>query len=320
MTSGQEILVGVDGSVHGRAAIAWAMTEAARSGSGVLLVHVSDISTGLWATTPTIRQGLRELTRPIVEHAVAYARSLDPAVKVRGRLVLGAPHRALVSMSAGCVMTVVGRQGKGAVAAHLVGSLSQSLMAHSPNPVVAVAPDADGAMHPIERVVLALGDRPTSMRALDFAVRQARVHQVGLRVVHAWQVPGWPHRQAPGEMPESPVPGVRIAGETARISAMMAATASENDDLDICPVVLAGRPVRVLSDFCHSSDLLVLGQHRHGRYLPATLGPVVSGTLHHAPCTVAVVGDAVLVEESDSETEAQPVKNEQWLASGLLAY
>lgn len=319
MTPAEEILVGVDGSAHSRAAIAWAMAEARRRRCGVLLVHVSDAAVGLWITTPSIRRGLRELVRPIVDHAVAYAQSLDSSIQVRGRVILGSPHRALVTMSAGCVMTVVGRQGKGAVAAHLVGSLSQSLMAHSHNPVVAVAPNADGAMEqPVERVIVALGDRPASMRALELGIAEARLHQVDLTVVHAWQVPGWPHRQGPAENPESAVPGVRIAAETRRISDMLAAAVPQHPGVDICPVVLAGRPVQVLSEFCRPSDLLVLGQHRHGRYLPPTLGPVISGALHHAPCAVAVVGDTILAEEPETETAADQV---QWpLASGVIAY
>ncbi|MEO6501595.1 MAG: universal stress protein [Jatrophihabitantaceae bacterium] len=321
MTQAEEILVGVDGSPPGRAAIAWALVEARRRACGVLLVHASDVGPGLWTTTPSVRRGLRELAQPIVDHAVAYARGLEPSVQVRGRLILGSPRRALVAASADCVMTVVGRQGKGFLAAHLVGSLSQSLMAHSHNPVIAVAPDADSAMRqPIQRVVVALGDRPTSMRALDFGIAEAQLHRVRLWVVHAWQVPGWPHSQGAGEDPESAVPGVRIAAETQRISAMLAATAPRHDGVDVCPVVLAGRPVQVISEFCRPSDLLVLGQHRHGRYLPPTLGPVVSGALHHAQCAVAVVGETVLARDLQAETAAARARSEQPLTSGLIAY
>lgn len=317
----QEILVGVDGSEHARAAIAWAMAEARARKCGVLVVHVSDVAAGLWTTTPNVRRGLRELARPIVEHAVAYARSLDPGVQVRGRLVLGSPHRALVSMSSDCLMTVVGRQGKSAIAAHLVGSLSQSLMAHSHTPVVAVAPKSGPERsQPVERVVLALGDRPTSMRALDFAIEEARARRVGVRVVHAWQAPGWPHRQGVGEDRESAVPGVRIAAETRRVSAMLAETVAQHPDLDLDVAVLVGRPVRVLSEFCRPTDLLVLGQHRHGRYLPATLGPVISGALHHTRCDVAAVGDAVLVEDVEAENAAARAEEEQLMSPGLIAY
>ncbi|MDQ1744987.1 MAG: hypothetical protein QOE23_3326 [Pseudonocardiales bacterium] len=318
MTHAEEILVGVDGSPHSKAAVDWAMAEARRRDCGVLLVHVSEIAAGLWTTTPNIRQGLRELARPILDHAVARARSLDPTIKVRGRLILGSPHRALVSMSANCVLTVLGRQGRGAIAAHLVGSLSQSVMAHAHNPVVAVAPDGAGAGRPIERVVVAFGDRPTSMRALEFGISEARLNQAGLRVVHAWQPPRWPHLRGAVEDPESAVPAVRIARESRRISALLAAVAPQCTDLDLNPVVLAGQPVGVLSEFCRPSDLLVLGQHRHGRYLPATLGSVISGALHRTPSTVAVVGEAVLAEEPAATTEVD--RAEQPLPSGLIAY
>lgn len=159
----EEVLVGIDGSAHGRAAIAWAVAEARSRNCGVLLVHVRQAAPNLWATTRSVRRGLRDLAQPIVDHALAYAVSLDPDVPARGRLLLGKPHRALVSISATTVMTVVGRRDKGTIAANLVGSLSQSLMARSHNPVVAVAPDADPAALPVGRVVVALGDRPASL-------------------------------------------------------------------------------------------------------------------------------------------------------------
>jgi len=320
MTHQEEILVGVDGSAHSKAAIAWAVAEARRRGCAVLVVHVSEVAAGLWTTTPNIRNGLRELAQPIVDHAVAGARAFDPAVPVRGQVVLGSPHRTLVSMSAHCVLTVVGRQGKGAIAAHLVGSLSQSVMAHAHGPVVAVGPEPDSGSRPVERVVVALGDRPTSMRALEFGSAEARLHHADLRVVHAWQVPRWPHTRGVAEDPESAVPGVRIASETRRISALLADLAPRSADFDLDPVVLAGPPAQVLSEFCRLSDLLVLGQHRHGRYLPATLGPVIGATLHHTRCTVAVIGEEVLTGEIEGSAAAHPSRTEQPLPSGLIAY
>ncbi len=314
MAPAEEILVGVDGSIHSRAAVGWAMAEARSRNCGVLLVHVSEAASGLWTTTRSIRQGLRELAQPVVDKALAHARGIDPQVPVRGRLILGNPRRTLLTMSAGTVMTVVGRQGRGALAAHLVGSLSLSLMAHSHNPVVAVAPDADpAARQPIGRVVVALGDRPTSLRALDFGIEEARLYGIELQVVHAWQSHAVLHHPA-GDAESAARRG--LEAEQQWLSELLTGHAGQVSGVSITPVVRGGRPVPVLREFCQPSDLLVLGQHRHGRYLPAMLGTVIAETLHQVPCTVAVVGDTVLASEAETARAAA----EQRLASGLIAY
>jgi hypothetical protein len=85
-------------------------------------------------------------------------------------------------------------------------------------------------------------------------------------------------------------------------------------------VVLAGRPVQVLSEFCRPADLLVLGQHRRGRYLPPTLGPIISGALHRTQCAVAVVADMVLAKDFGAETAARRAKDERPQPSGLILY
>lgn len=100
-------------------------------------------------------------------------------------------------------MTVVGRRDKAAIAASPVGSLSQTLMARSHNPVVVVAPDADLAAQPVGRVVVALGDRPASLRALEFGIEQARRYAVELCVLHAWRVPELPPGHRPSNDAES---------------------------------------------------------------------------------------------------------------------
>jgi len=312
MPTAEQILVGIDGSVHGRAATAWAMAEARSRNCGVLLVHVSQIASDLWLTTPSIRRGLRELTQPIVDHAIAFATGLDPEVSVRGRLMLGNPHRALVSLSAGAALTVVGRQGEGTVAGHLIGSVCRSLMAHAHGPVVAVAPDAPPVIQPLGRVVVAVGDRPSSTRSLEFGMEQARHRGVELVVLHAWQ----PSRSG-GAAPESP--GTAVATATRRLAAMVAAYAFLPAGVPIRPVVLAGSPLQVLREFCRPADLVVLGRARHDHPLSPTLGPVLSHALHDLPCSIATVGDAEAVRAPLGSAVAGRAAPEPPPA-GLLSY
>jgi nucleotide-binding universal stress UspA family protein len=168
MSSKYDVLVGFDGSVEAKDALAWAVAEARSRNAGLTVVYVCEAAAyGLWTTTRTIRGGLRKLNRPVVDEALFEARRLDPDLFVRGRVVLGSPSRTLVSMSARSQLIVVGRQGKGALAAHLLGSVSQRLMVHAHCPVVVVShPLEGGPADVVDRVVLAVGDPPIAGNAL----------------------------------------------------------------------------------------------------------------------------------------------------------
>jgi nucleotide-binding universal stress UspA family protein len=283
-----DVLVGVDGSLESKDALVWAVTEARSRHTRLTVVYVCEAAAyGLWTTTRTIRAGLRELSQPIIDEAVAQARRLDPEISVRGRVVLGSPSRSLLSLSAGSQLIVVGRQGKGALATHLLGSVSQRLMAHALCPVVAVShPREGGPAAVVDRVVLAVGDRATGGHALRFAQEEADRRGIPLYAVHGCHVPGWP-ASGPEEALSDPV--VQIQQEQRRLVDLLAAQQTDRTQAEITPIVHAGPAARVLTEFCRPTDLLVLGQHRHGHFLPPALGPVISAVLHHVPCAVAVV-------------------------------
>ena len=313
MTRTAEILVGADGSAHSRAAIRWAVAEARQRDCGLLLVHVCQAAGyGLWASNRSVRQSLREQAQPLLDDALQYARSLDRSVPIRTRMILGSPGRVLLALADDLPMIVVGRQGKSSLAAHLLGSVSQSLMTHARCPVVTVAALTDPvSSQRVERVVVAVGDRPTSLQTLRFGVNEARQHSVPLYVVHAWQGAEAPY--SPADL--SPAPGAEMAAESARLSARVRDTLGADALASLRLVVLTGKPARALLNFSHDGDLLVLGQHRHGRYLPGTLGSVIADVVHQTGCAVAVVS-----EPAEGEPNRDDDEDQDKLAAGLLAY
>jgi nucleotide-binding universal stress UspA family protein len=292
MSRKYDVLVGFDGSVEAKDALAWAVAEARSRKAGLTVVYVCEAAAyGLWTTTRTIRAGLRKLNQPVVDEALFEARRLDPDLFVRGRVVLGSPSRTLVSMSARSQLIVVGRQGKGALAAHLLGSVSQRLMAHAHCPVVAVShPPEGGPADVVDRVVLAVGDPPIAGNALRFAQEEAGRRGIPLYAVHGWQVHGW-LASGPEAVRSDPV--AQIQRERHLVEEL---TAQQTDRAraEIRPIVRAGSAARVLTEFCQPTDLLVLGQHRHGHFLPPTLGAVISAVLHYPRCAVAVVPEPVV--------------------------
>ena len=216
------ILVGVDGSLESDGALAWAVAEAQVRATGLTVVHVCDAHAyGLWTTTRMLRAGLRDLTQPIVDDAIAKALALNAAIAVRGRVVLGSPVRSLLSLSSRADLVVVGRQGKGALASNVAGSVSQGLMARAQCPVVAVGPRAKGIdAEVVDRVVFAIGDRKTDGHALRSALAEAERRAVPMPAVDSWHVPEWP---ASGPRSAFAYPSFLARQEQRRLANLLAA-------------------------------------------------------------------------------------------------
>jgi nucleotide-binding universal stress UspA family protein len=181
-----EILVGVDGSTESDAALAWAVAEARARGCGLAVVHCCESRYyGPWTTTPTLREGLRDLARPIVADAVERATNLDPSVRVRGAVLVTEPTRALVRLSAHAALVVIGRPDRGALSRLLLGSITRHLLANAACPVVAVRTDGG-----IDRVVAVITEPDTDEQTVAFAVAEAERHHVPVHVAVTSSVRG----------------------------------------------------------------------------------------------------------------------------------
>jgi nucleotide-binding universal stress UspA family protein len=122
---GHKIVVGVDGSIDGQRALAWALDEAARHTSELLVVHAWEYPSATYVFPPGPQEGgAREVLAKSIEGLDA------PNVDIRTRLVEGRPVRALVKESLDADMLVVGLGGRSGVAAVVLGLCQHRL--HSP--------------------------------------------------------------------------------------------------------------------------------------------------------------------------------------------
>jgi nucleotide-binding universal stress UspA family protein len=147
------IVVGVDGSELGAAALAWAVEEAKLRQATLVAVHA-------WTFVPAgpiAEPGMvpvpagdlagdftaeRNIAETIVEDAVAGVSAAG--VEVERRLVEGSPGDALVDAARDADLLVVGSHGRGSLASALLGSVSHHVLKHAPCPVVVVrAPSGD---------------------------------------------------------------------------------------------------------------------------------------------------------------------------------
>jgi nucleotide-binding universal stress UspA family protein len=144
----QRIVVGVDGSEGGNAALAWALRQALTTGGSVTAVAcwqmpVIDGMAGYGAYADLSSYDLRGPTTEVLAKAVAAATAelpVDSAVAVTTSVVKGYPARELLRAAEGADLLVVGSRGHGELSGMLLGSVSLHCVTHATFPVVVVHP------------------------------------------------------------------------------------------------------------------------------------------------------------------------------------
>ncbi|WP_460308359.1 universal stress protein [Actinocorallia aurea] len=262
-----EILVGVDGSAPGDAAVAWAAHEARRRAVLLRLVHAG----GPLGDDRT------------VENAAEVARAVG-AFDIETEFVTGRPQEKLLERAAHAELVVLGTHGHGPVASLVVGSVALALAGSSPVPVVLVKdhrPERIGGP-----VVVGVAEAPSAV-VLDAADREAALRSGGLFLVHAWFEPPVESFGAPAPLPPiDPAPVVEALHE--RLTAELSPWLGRPDSsLKVVP----GHPRDVLLAASENAALVVVGRHeKPGRRIRA-LGATTHGLIRKAACPVMVVGD-----------------------------
>jgi nucleotide-binding universal stress UspA family protein len=145
------IIVGIDGSVHSRHALEWAIREAAIRRTPLTVLTVQQAVAGFWGGSGVVYPGdqalaeealktAREETDEVLERLGEEAR--PPSVTVEA--TNGIPAEALLhaAVTADADMIVVGSRGVGGFRKLLMGSVSSQVTHHAHCPVV-VIPAAD---------------------------------------------------------------------------------------------------------------------------------------------------------------------------------
>lgn len=137
----QTIVVGVDGSAHGEAALGFAAQEAALREARLLIVCAWQLPSiiapeGVYPTE--VFQSVRDEAEDVIQRAVARVAERQPQVACDAKAIEGQPAAVLLEQAQGADMIVVGSRGHGGFASLLLGSVSQQIVHHAPCPVVIV--------------------------------------------------------------------------------------------------------------------------------------------------------------------------------------
>jgi nucleotide-binding universal stress UspA family protein len=133
------VVVGVDGSAMSEAALAAAYEAAAVRRVPLVAVHtwwdiLIDPTFGPLVDWDAVEG---EAHRVLAERLAGWAEKY-PEVEVRRVVERDKPAHALLQQAAGAQLVVVGSRGRGGLAGMLLGSVSHSLLHHSPCPVLVV--------------------------------------------------------------------------------------------------------------------------------------------------------------------------------------
>ncbi|GAB2817432.1 universal stress protein [Lentzea nigeriaca] len=133
------IVVGVDGSAAGRAALRWAAEEARRHDSPLDAVSVWHMDYSVMMAPGAAASGLdpagiEAANRSVLDAATADVHDVD----LRRILIEGDVKKLLVEMSRDARMLVVGNRGHNAATELLLGSVSAYCVHHASCPVVVI--------------------------------------------------------------------------------------------------------------------------------------------------------------------------------------
>ena len=140
----ESIVVGVDGSEGGKAALEFAAAEAALHGARLRFVSVWEIPPAVYGAgfAPPLDaetlDSFRKAAQGVADGAEASAKKLQPGLEVEAAAVQGGPAEVLVDEASKASMIVVGNRGLGGFKSLLLGSVSQQVVHHAPCPVVVV--------------------------------------------------------------------------------------------------------------------------------------------------------------------------------------
>lgn len=273
------VVVGVDGSEPNRAAVAYAIAEAAASGRP--LVPVGAVQHPVRHHDGAV-DGRRWHVLGEVERQ---AEAADAGITTVSLIEFDHPVPALLGYADVEDLLVVGKRGLGGSRRFLVGSTAMRVAGRSLGTVVVVPPEWIPAEHLGEPVIVGVDPDSHCEPVLRAAFERARrdraelvvLHSVNLRPVLVWD-------------PTVNAPLVRDGQERSNVD-LEAAIKPLRDDYPRVRVTVErdrGRAAGIILARSVGAQLIVLGRRHDGRGTWG-LGPVAREVIHNAEVPVAVV-------------------------------
>jgi nucleotide-binding universal stress UspA family protein len=286
------VVVGVDGSAASVNAVRYAVREAARTGSGLRVLHV--LPEYAPNTYPIPAEEVLATGREVLRSVLAEVGEIDPGVEVKRVLRRAARVPGLVSYARGARLLVVGADRRTTVARLLTGNTSTGVAASSAAPVVAVpetwVPDDRKGV-----VLVGVKNPAHATEVLGEAFALAGQRGDRLLVVHAWKL-------ASGY---DDIVVDRVAHEAwddrarSELRNLVADWTPAYPEVEVELRVVHDQAAHALVEASGEADEVVLVRRAHGIPAATHLGSTARAVLRESACPVRVVppGHGVAVPE-----------------------
>lgn len=287
---GGAVVVGLDQSEPGRAAVKYAAEAANRRSLPLRLLLASefsrsDVQMSAMGGAEGTAGVVRDSSRRFLEGTIEVLRGAYPDVEASGHLQDGSAAETLIEESKYADLLVVGSRGRGGFADLVIGSTALRVASHALCPVVVVpaAPVDEPTRH---GVVVGVDGSELSEAAIEFAFQRASETHQALTAIHAWRDPAL---TGVGLMPFVYDPILVQREEELVLAEAMAGWSEKHPHVEVERQVVCGHPVHALAIGAATATLVVVGSHGRGSLRSLLLGSVSHGVLHHARCPVAIV-------------------------------
>jgi nucleotide-binding universal stress UspA family protein len=287
------ILVGVDGSAAGLAAVRWAAHSAALRNVPLTLVHVVNAPARGWSQVPALaglRRWQERRAREFIKSAIKVAEESTARrgpVQIDSKVFYSATVPTLVGLSKEVAMVVVGYRGYGGtVVRSFLGSVSSGLVYHAHCPV-AVIHDEEPLVENVARapVVLGIDGSPASEAATAIAFDEASRRGVGLTALHAWtdlRVSDFK------ELFRDFNWDAQLSHEEETLAERLAGWRERYPEVGIHSKIEIGEPARPLIEASERAQMIVVGSHGRGGFAGMLLGSVAAAVVNRARIPVIV--------------------------------
>ncbi|HUY49520.1 MAG TPA: universal stress protein [Streptosporangiaceae bacterium] len=140
-------------------------------------------------------------------------------------------------------------------------------------------------------VVAGTDGSPESVRAVEWAAREAVLRETSLRIV---AVPALPPRMSTNPATRETVAGMIEQAMNRALAAAASDAAEQAPDLAIETQLLAGSPASALVESARDASMLVVGSRGAGGFSAMILGSVSRYAATHAACPVVVVREETM--------------------------
>ena len=215
-----------------------------------------------------------------VRTASTEAFEAHPDVEYEFAAVRQSPAAALLAEAESADLVVVGSSGVGAIVRFLLGSVTGSLLASSPCPIVVVPEEP---CEPTGRIVVGTDGSDHADHAVRWAADEADRRRCELVVAHVWKY-GY----------HLTMEGIDRADDFTPVDAELVLdkaveTARSVSGADVRGELIEGSEADTLLELSESADLLVLGARGRGGFRSMLFGSVAHAAATHSTCPAVIV-------------------------------